>query len=108
VSTASEATEITFNNDMMVAGKPLKAGRYELFTIPTTDKWTIIFNSKLGQWGEFYYDPKSDLLRVEVPSLTNDTVLERLTLQIETIPMEGLSITWDKTRVFVPIAMISP
>lgn len=100
---ANEATEITVSKDMIVAGKLLKAGRYELFTIPTAEKWTIIFNSKLGQWGEFYYDTQSDVLRVEVPSGSNDTVLERLTLQIETSPLEGLSIAWDKTRVFVPM-----
>ena len=100
---ANEATEITVSKDVIVAGKLLKAGRYELFTIPTAEKWTIIINSKLGQWGDFYYDPKSDVLRVEVPSQMNDTVLERLTLQIETVPVEGLSIAWDKTRVFVPI-----
>lgn len=97
---ANEATEITVSKDVMIAGQPLKAGRYQLFTIPTADKWTIIFNSKLGQWGAFFYDPKSDVLKVEVPSSINETVLERLTLQIETA---GLSIVWDKTKVLVPI-----
>jgi hypothetical protein len=101
---ANEATEITVSKDVMVAGQPLKAGRYQLFTIPTADKWTIIFNSKLGQWGAFFYDPKSDVLKVEVPSsASNDTILERLILQVETTPMSGLSIMWDKTKVFVPI-----
>lgn len=97
---ANEATEITVSKDVMIAGQSLKAGRYQLFTIPTADKWTIIFNSKLGQWGAFFYDPKSDVLKVEVPSSINETVLERLTIQIETA---GLSITWDKTKVLVPI-----
>lgn len=100
---ANEATEITVSKDVMIAGQSLKAGRYQLFTIPTADKWTIIFNSKLGQWGAFFYDAKSNVLTVEVPSGSNDVVLERLVLQVETAPATGLSIAWDKTKVFVPI-----
>lgn len=100
---ANEATEISFSTDVTIAGKPLKAGRYQLFTIPRADKWTIIFNSKLGQWGAFFYDAKSDVLKVDVPVGSTDAAVERLLLKVETEPMAGLSISWDKTKVLVPI-----
>ncbi len=92
------------DKDIQVAGQPLKAGRYQVFTIPRADKWTIIFNSKLGQWGAFFHDEKSDVLRVEVPAGSTDAVLERLVISFETTPPQtGFNIAWDKTKVFVPI-----
>jgi hypothetical protein len=101
---ANEATEISLDKDIQVAGQTLKAGRYQLFTIPRADKWTIIFNSKLGQWGAFFHDEKSDVLRVEVPAGSTDTMLERLRISFENAPETGFSIAWDKTKVFVPIS----
>jgi hypothetical protein len=101
---ANEATEITFDKDVMVAGKPLKAGRYQLFTIPQADKWTVIFNSKLGQWGAFFYDEKSNVLTVDVPSAKSETVVEKMVIGVETAPVAGLSVAWDKTRVLVPVS----
>ena len=100
---ANEATEIVFSADALVAGKPLKAGRYQLFTIPRADSWTIIFNAKLGQWGAFFYDEKSDVLKVEVQPTTLSEVRERLTLSVESEPGSGFAIEWDKTRAFVPV-----
>ncbi len=102
---ANEATEISLDKDIQVAGQTLKSGRYQLFTIPRPDKWTIIFNGKLGQWGAFFHDEKADVLRVEVPAGTSDTMLERMTISFETTPPQtGFTIAWDKTKVFVPVA----
>lgn len=101
---ANEATIITTDKDIQVAGKILKAGKYQLFTIPNAEKWTIIFNSKLGQWGAFFHDEKSDVLRVEVPSGSNDTMLEQLLIEVESAPVSGFTIAWDKTKVVVPIS----
>lgn len=103
---ANEATEISLDKDILLAGQRLKAGRYQLFTIPRADKWTIIINSKLGQWGAFFHDTKSDVLRVDVPANSTETERERLNIFIETTPPQtGFTIAWDKTQVFVPIAV---
>ncbi len=42
------------------AGKPVKAGTYSFFTIPTEKEWTVILNSELKQWGAFGYDKVKD------------------------------------------------
>jgi hypothetical protein len=110
---ANEATEITLSNDVTVAGKALKAGRYTLCAIPQPNSWTIVFNSKLGQWGAFFYDQKDDVLRVDVPASSADAVTEKLTLTFDTPKTaEGtatntanLSILWDKTTVLVPFTV---
>ena len=63
---ANEATTISFSTDVIVNGKTLKAGKYGFFTIPTKDKWTIIFNKIADQWGAFEYNEAEDVLRIDV------------------------------------------
>jgi Protein of unknown function (DUF2911) len=63
---ANEATKITFSSDVIVNGKKLKAGSYGFFTIPTKDKWTLIFNRVADQWGAFEYNEEEDVLRIQV------------------------------------------
>ena len=63
---ANEATVFHVDGDVRIEGQPLPAGTYGLFTIPTEDGWTIIFNNVAEQWGAFNYDASQDALRVEV------------------------------------------
>ncbi|TAE75941.1 MAG: DUF2911 domain-containing protein [Bacteroidetes bacterium] len=101
---ANEATEITFNQDIVFGGKSVKAGTYALFTIPTPEKWTIILNSVLGQWGSFTYDSTKDVLRVEVSSLKNEKVVEKFKISLDkNEKMIDLTMVWEKTKVIIPI-----
>ena len=62
---ANEAAEITFYKDIVFGDKPLKAGTYSLFTIPSKDgDWTIIINSAINIWGSYYYKKDQDVNRV--------------------------------------------
>lgn len=100
---ANEATEITFNKDATVGGKPVKAGTYTLFTIPNENQWTIILNPELKQWGAFGYDKikDKDVLHVDVPAKKLDNTVEKLTLRFN--DANNLVIEWDQTQVEVPI-----
>ena len=101
---ANEATEIKIYKDVMIAGKPLKAGTYSLFTIPEKDKWTIIFNSDLDQWGAYSYNKEKDLLRVEVkPAKTESTVEAFSILFKETDKGANMLMGWDEVMVEFPI-----
>lgn len=100
---ANNATEITFAKDATFGGKPIKAGTYTLFTIPTEKEWTFILNSTLGQWGAYEYNniKDKDVLQVKVPSSTiSGDPVEKLTI---TLPAGKLLLEWDKTKVEVPI-----
>ncbi|MEO6132864.1 MAG: DUF2911 domain-containing protein, partial [Saprospiraceae bacterium] len=64
---ANECTTITFSHDVMIEGKPLKAGKYGLFLIvQETGPWTWIFSINSTAWGSFFYNDKDDALRVQV------------------------------------------
>lgn len=75
---ANENTVITFEHDVKVEGKDLKAGTYGLHMAVWPDKATIIFSGQSGAWGSFYYDEKSDALRVDVKPVKPDKSVEWL------------------------------
>ncbi len=65
---ANEATEIEFFRDAKIDGKKVKKGRYTLYALVDTDKWTLILNKETDHLGPaFRYDSTKDLLRVTVP-----------------------------------------
>src|SRR5262245_11757236 len=39
---ANSATKVTFSTEVTVAGKPVPAGTYAIFSSPAKDGWTII------------------------------------------------------------------
>ena len=103
---ANEATEIKFYQDTQVSGDTVKAGTYSLFTIADkeTDKWTIILNKELDQWGAYNYDEDKDVLRVEVPSKQMNKPIDAFTITFKEAN-EGahLLLAWDHTLVEVPL-----
>jgi hypothetical protein len=62
---ANENTIFRTSHDILVQGKPLKAGSYGLHFIPGQEEWTIVFSNNSTSWGSFTYDQKEDALRVQ-------------------------------------------
>ena len=83
-------------------GKPLKAGKYSLFTIPKeTGNWTVIFNSDWElEHGHFQYNEKNDVLRVEATPTWETNSSEKLTIDVES---PGLVIRWEKLKLPITI-----
>jgi tetratricopeptide (TPR) repeat protein len=75
---ANENTTITFEHDVKVEGRPLKAGTYGLFMAMGADNVTIIFSHASNAWGSFYYEEKNDALRVNVKPVALDKSVEWL------------------------------
>lgn len=105
---ANEATEITTTGDLIFGGHHLPAGTYSLYTIPYPDRWTIIINRGLGQWGTFDYDPELDLFRFDVPARQTDKRYEGFTISFEKEKDQTyLYLRWDRTEVRIPVAAAS-
>jgi hypothetical protein len=102
---ANEATEITTTGDLNFGGHRLPAGTYSLFTIPYPDRWTIIVNRALGQWGAYEYNADLDLFRFEVPVHQTDKLYEGFTITFEKEEDHTfLYLRWDRTEVRIPVA----
>ena len=98
---ANEATTITFTDAVTVAGKPVPAGTYGLFTIPGKETWTIILNKAAQQWGAFDYKPEQDLMRFQVKPQATPELNEWLTIAFPNLTPTSaeLAIVWEKLRV---------
>lgn len=100
---ADEATTITFKKDAKFGGEAVKAGTYAMFAIPNVDKWTIILNGEVKQWGAFSYEKNKDkdVAKTKVPVNKLDKEVEQLTIHFNSD--NAMVIEWDKTQVVVPI-----
>jgi hypothetical protein len=102
---ANESTTVQFSTDVRVEGRPLKAGTYALFLDMQPDGATVIFNSNPLAWGNFFYDPREDVLRVPVRSRQLPQSVEwlRYTFHALSDSTAELSMCWEKREVPVRI-----
>jgi hypothetical protein len=105
---ANEATTFTTATDIKINEKTLPAGKYTLWTIPGKDQWSVIFNSKQYGWGvsfggEASREAAADVLEVKVPVEQLNESTELFTIGFDDTDPVKMVLTWDKTRVAVPI-----
>jgi len=100
---ANEATTISFSKDVLIDGQLLQSDVYSFFTIPSSDKWTAIFNLEEKQWGAFKYDSNQDALRIQI---TPDTIALQEEMKFEVNPNSEnggvISLKWEKMQINVP------
>jgi hypothetical protein len=103
---ANAATQIEFSDSVEINGVRVPAGRYTLWSIPDQKQWQIIINKQTGQWGTAY-DEKQDLARILVGSESVPVPVETFTIAFEPKgEMTLMTMTWDRTRVMVPIRQV--
>lgn len=102
---ANSATKISFSTPVKLGGASVPAGSYALFTIPEQKEWTIILNKVTGQWGAYTYDSANDLVRVKGSVSALGSPVETFTIDLNDLRNESatLTLTWEKTRVSVPL-----
>ena len=104
---ANSATKITFSRDVSFADRPVAAGTYAFFVIPTKGAWTVILNKKADQPGTGRdYKQADDLLRVQVTPKAAP-FRERLAYAITdfTDDKASLELEWEKLRLAIPLAV---
>lgn len=103
---ANENTVITFSHDVLIEGKPLKAGAYGLHMIPGPEDWVVIFSSNTGAWGSFSYVPSEEVLRVTVKAVAcefNEFLTYEFTDRLQNSATARLK--WEKLSVPFKIAV---
>ena len=94
---ANEATTFEVNQDVLIEGQPLAAGKYALFTIPGEKEWTVIFNKNANQSGTGSYDESLDALRFKVKPKKAKEKMEKMTFDIKN--NGKVSLVWADTGV---------
>ncbi len=101
---ANEATEMTLTKDVIIDKKRLKAGTYTIFTIPEKDTWKVIFNSDLGQWGAYNYNPEKNVLEVEATVTEMEEVYEPFTIEFQIQDDKtNMLMMWDNIKASLTI-----
>ncbi|MEO6452874.1 MAG: DUF2911 domain-containing protein [Ginsengibacter sp.] len=98
---ANENTTISFSTDVMVEGKPVKAGTYGFFIAYGEENSTLIFSNTNQAWGSFFYNDKEDALRVNVTPVKLTENVERLKYEFsdENENSAVIALLWEKLKI---------
>lgn len=108
---ANEPTTFTTATAIRVIDQDLPAGSYSLWTVPGEKKWSVIFNTEIPDWGvsllsggnETTRAPEKDIIKVEVPVERTAKNIEKFTIDFSDSERLYMDISWDTTKVKVPI-----
>lgn len=99
---ANEATSFVTDANLSAGGKDVPAGNYTIFTVPNTDKWTLIINKKTGEWGIPYKYESDELARVDMSVSKTSAPVENFTIAFD---QKGgtctMRLEWESTRAQV-------
>lgn len=101
---ANASSVITFSDDVMIDGKPLKKGSYAIYITPKAETWDVFFYSETDNWGlpDTWSDEKVSAKTTVKTEQLNKPV-ESFTFAINNLENNSatLDILWEKTMVAV-------
>jgi hypothetical protein len=101
---ADAATKLTLNQPIYFNGKVLPSGEYSIFTMPSKNGWTIMFNKQANIWGT-EYKAENDVLRVQMSVETLPDTVELLTINVVQADKGGrIEVSWENLKVSVPFS----
>lgn len=99
---ANKNTTIEFNDDVVINGQALKAGKYAIYTKPEKDSWEIFFYTDTENWGapQKWDDSKVALTTRNKVQILPYTV-ESFTIGFEDLKFDSglLAFSWDNVKV---------
>jgi hypothetical protein len=103
---ANANTTISFSDDVVISGAPLKKGKYAIFTKPKADSWEVIFYSDTDNWGTpDKWDDLKVALKTTVRTEPLNRFVETFTISINNLDNNFgiLEMSWEKTIVALKI-----
>jgi hypothetical protein len=101
---ANEASEIEFFKPVTIHERKIPKGRYIIYCIPFEDKWTIVLNTNLYDWG-LHPDASKDIARIDILSEKTARPVEFFTMVFQQSPTgANLVMAWDNVRAELPIS----
>ena len=98
---ADKNTTVSFDKDVKLAGKDIKAGKYGFFIIPKeSGDWVVIFNKKNDAWGAYSYNQSEDALRLDVSPVWADDSQEQLSYAVDG---DNIVFAWEKVKLMIPV-----
>jgi hypothetical protein len=115
---ANQTTKLTTEVPLMIGGKRIEPGSYDLFVDLKDGAWTLIVSTQPTQdkydpkdkakiWGSYDYDKKFDVVRVPMKSVTPAVSVDQFTIAFVDMTDAGgkLAMVWEKTGGVVPFTV---
>jgi hypothetical protein len=105
---ANAYTKITFDTDVTIGGKEVKAGTYSIFTKPGASTWDVFFYTDIvGGGTPSKWEESKVVAQVNVPVYKMDMPVETFTITVDDVMSNGASIgiIWANTYVAVPFTV---
>src|SRR4030095_1245414 len=98
---ANENTTIEFTTDFKIEDNDLAPGRYGFFVAYDPNECTLIFSKNSTSWGNFFYNPEEDALRVKVKPIKTDKSIEWLKYEFtdQTPTSTTIQLQWEKLMI---------
>lgn len=102
---ANKCTTIEFDTPVIMAGQPVKAGKYSLFTIPGPEMWVLILNRNTELWGADERKQEEDVFMAKLQPKKPADQVETLTFDFTMGRRDDaiLNLTWEATWLPIPI-----
>jgi len=103
---ANDATTLTTDADLEIAGLRVPKGSYTLWAIPGKTDWTLIVNKQTGQWHTEYSEDR-DLGRVKISVKSLPAAVERFRIEVTSAGGNKgtLALIWETTEAFAPFTV---
>ncbi len=104
---ANASTQLTFTEDVKIAGNALKAGTYALYSIPGENEWTMIIHTNIRHraLSGNVYKQEEDAFRFKAKPARTSGFIETFTIAFTDITSSSmnLKLAWENTQVKFPI-----
>jgi len=103
---ANDLTKLNLPYDVQFGKVTIQKGEYALYTIPSEDRWTLIFNTDFKQWPTEPNRSKDfALVPLQVRKAAQPT--DQFTITIDPVKGGGIiKFIWEETEAFAPFRAI--
>ncbi len=107
---ANKNTTISFDKDVKIGSKVVKAGTYAIYTKPNAQSWEVYFYAESSNWGvPSEWDTEKVVASVKANVITMPVKVETFTISFDSITNDSttLGFLWDNVYVGVPISLFT-
>ncbi len=106
---ANAGTIIEFSTDVQIAGQDVKAGKYQIVSIPGADEWQVMFHTEMIGGSMADYNEEKVAAKATVKTMKLDNPVERMTFQISDISADNttanIHFAWENLSFKVPVSV---
>lgn len=105
---ANGYTLVTFDTDVTIAGKEVKAGTYSIFTKPSASKWEVyIYTDIVGGGTPSNWDDSKVVAQLSATVHNIEMPVETFTITFDDVTGNGanIGIIWENTYVAIPFSV---